>query len=217
MWSILNEEKLSNFLQVLEDQNFQIACITETWFDSQNGKFTAAIKNAGFKLIHSHREGKRGGGTAIMYKNQLKIKKGEESSSKYASFEFSYIIVIYDSTNLILVCIYRKQEVHFKTFYNELESFMDKLSERVEELLVVGDFNVWADAADDQDTKSLMKLMNAYGLTQIVSEPTHREGHTLDHNYINPHGLAVKHTVHSDTFNISTDHYPCIMKLPDCS
>ena len=154
VWSILNEQKLSNFLQVLEDQNFQIACITETWFDSQNGKFTAAIKNAGFKLIHSYREDKRGGGTAIMYRSQLKVKKGEESSSKYESFEFCYIIVSYDSANLILVCIYRKQEVQFKTFCKEFELFMDKLSERVEELLVVGDFNVWADAVDDPDTKS---------------------------------------------------------------
>ena len=217
VWSILNEQKLSNFLQVLEDQNFQIACITETWFDSQNGKFTAAIKNAGFKLIHSYREDKRGGGTAIMYRSQLKVKKGEESSSKYESFEFCYIIVSYDSANLILVCIYRKQEVQFKTFCKEFELFMDKLSERVEELLVVGDFNVWADAVDDPDTKSLMTLMNAYGLTQIVSEPTHREGHTLDHIYVNPHGMTLEHTVHNDTFNISTDHYPCIVKLPGCS
>ena len=73
VWSILNDEKLSNFLQILEDQNFQIACITETWFNTRNGKFTAAIKEAGFKLIHSYREDKPGCGTLIMYKSLTRV------------------------------------------------------------------------------------------------------------------------------------------------
>ena len=68
VWSILNDEKLSNYLQVLEDNNIMIACITETWFDSKEGKFTATIKNAGFEITHAHRENKRGGGVAIIYK-----------------------------------------------------------------------------------------------------------------------------------------------------
>ena len=31
--SILNENKLSNVLQFIEDNNIQVACICETWFD----------------------------------------------------------------------------------------------------------------------------------------------------------------------------------------
>ena len=43
-----------------------IACVTETWFDSKEGKFTATIKKAGFEITHAYRENKRGGGVAIM-------------------------------------------------------------------------------------------------------------------------------------------------------
>ena len=59
VWSILNSEKLDSFLQVLEDNGIHIACITETWFDSRNGKFTSTIKNAGYDIVHSYREKKR--------------------------------------------------------------------------------------------------------------------------------------------------------------
>ena len=74
--SILNDEKRNNVLQVLEDYQIQIACITETWFDSKNGKFTADIKEAGYELAHDFRDGQRGGGTAILYKNNLNVKPG---------------------------------------------------------------------------------------------------------------------------------------------
>ena len=78
-------------LQVFEDNQIQIACITETWFDEDKGTFTSTIKSEGYEIIHSPRSEKRGGGTAIIYKNNLKVKKGAASSSKYQSFEFSYI------------------------------------------------------------------------------------------------------------------------------
>ena len=49
VWSIANEEKLINLLQIIEDRNISIACITETWFDRKNGKFSKTIKDAGYK------------------------------------------------------------------------------------------------------------------------------------------------------------------------
>ena len=90
VWSILNSEKLDSFLQVLEDNGIHIACITETWFDSRNGKFISTIKSGGYDIVHSRKENKRGGGTAIMYRNNFQIKRGESSASKNESFEFSY-------------------------------------------------------------------------------------------------------------------------------
>ena len=68
VWSALNSEKLTDLLLLLEDKNIQVACITETWFDSITANFTALIKERGFEIVHSVREGKRGGGTAIIYK-----------------------------------------------------------------------------------------------------------------------------------------------------
>ena len=83
VWSILNAEKLRNMLQVLEDNEIHIACITETWFDSIKGTFTTAIKEAGFEIVHDAREDKRGGGTAIIYKEKLKVKPGKASCTRF--------------------------------------------------------------------------------------------------------------------------------------
>ena len=34
--SILGKDKRENFLQILDDRNIDIACVCETWFDSQS-------------------------------------------------------------------------------------------------------------------------------------------------------------------------------------
>ena len=86
VWSVLNASKLENLLQIMKDYNISIACISETWFDSQNGPFSKSIKDAGYKLHHANRDKKRGGGTAIIYKKNLMIKDGEASVTDFSSF-----------------------------------------------------------------------------------------------------------------------------------
>ena len=165
VWSILNEEKLSHVLQVFEDNNIQVACITETWFDAGKGKFTSTIKEAGYNIVHGHREDKRGGGTAVIYKENMQVKPGNASSVKYQSFEYSYIYMKANGTKILLLCIYRKQEIPCKTFCSEFEPFIEKLSDTTEVLLVVGDFNIWVDLEGNRDAKQLRTLMSAYGLS----------------------------------------------------
>ena len=174
VWSILNPVKLRSVLQVFEDNNIQIACITETWFDSDKGTFTSTIKGEGYKIHHSPRSDKRGGGTAIIYKENLKVKEGAASSSKYQSFEFSYIYLKNQATRILLLCVYRKQEIACKIFCRELEELLDVVSNTTEALLVVGDFNIWVDVERDGDAKKLTTLMSAYGLSQLIKEPTHK-------------------------------------------
>ena len=58
VWSMLSDQKCSHVLQVLADNEIQVACISETWFDSKNGKYTKSIKEAGYELIHDYREDK---------------------------------------------------------------------------------------------------------------------------------------------------------------
>ena len=142
VWSIQNEKKLDNLLQIIEDLDIQIACICETWFDSLEGTFTKRIEEEGFLIAHAFREEKKGGGAAIIYKKSLKVKPGEVSSSKYISFEFSTVILKYSQAKILLMCIYRKQEQSFKNFREEFESFLDGVGNKAEMLIIVGDFNV---------------------------------------------------------------------------
>ena len=56
--------------------------------------------------------------------------------------------------------------------------------------------------------------MQAYGLTQLINEPTHKNEHTLDQIYINQNQMELVCEVIPGTLDISTDHYPIIFKLP---
>ena len=82
---------------------------------------------------------------------------------------------------MLVVCLYRKQEQSFSNFMAELESFMDRNFHKSDIILLTGDFNVWVDLPNARHNKKLINLMNAYGLFQLVREPTHIAGHTLDH------------------------------------
>ena len=68
-------------------------------------------------------------------------------------------------------------------------------------IVVVGDFNVWFDVTDHA------------GLSQIIYEPTHTAGDTLDHVYINKYQIHVKYFV-DDKLEISTDHFPIFIDFP---
>ena len=218
VWSILNETKLENFLQILEDKNISFACVTETWFDSKCGVFSRTIKRFGFELHHAFREDKRGGGVAMLFKKQLLVKNGGASCSEYSSFEYAYAtITLKSKRRVVLVCLYRKQEVMFEVFFNEFSTFMDKLFCKREILMVVGDFNLWVDVEDNPYTLKFISLMNSYGLTQIVNEPTHRGGHTLDHIYVNSFQIQLQYNVVNENLGFDTDHFPLIISLPAAS
>ena len=120
VWSVLNDTKLENLLQILDDKDIGIACITETWFDTKTGKFSRAIRNHGYEPHHAFRENKRGGGAAIIYKKKLMVKEGEASASHYSSFEYSYVtLTLQSKRRLVLICVYRKQEISFGIFDQE--------------------------------------------------------------------------------------------------
>ena len=215
VWSILNERKLDNFLQIIEDKDISIACVTETWFDSKNGVFSQAIKKRGYELHHAYREDKRGGGTAILYKKQLMVKEGDASSSEYSSFEYVFVtLTLQSKKRVILICLYRKQEISFNLFYDEFTNFMDKILNKGEVMLLVGDFNVWVDCEEDTEAEKLLTLMSAYGLTQVVQDATQREGHTLDHIYVNEFQLLMEHVVLDETLGLNTDHFPLVISIP---
>ena len=80
---------------------------------------------------------------------------------------------------------------------------------------MVGDFNVWVDDENNKDGKMLQTLMSAYGLSQLIRGPTHRNGHTLDQVYTNEEQVTLQYEVHKGTYGITTDHYPCFIEIPN--
>ena len=189
-----DKDKLENFLHVLIDNDISIACITETWFDAESGTFSKSIKDSGYNLFHSFRDNQRGGGTAIMCRKGIDVKKGQSSSSKYESFEYTYAFLKKpnDTRRLLLMCVYRRPEIPIDTFCTEFEMLMDEVWQKAHSMIVVGDLNVWADMKTDKKAKKVGKLFNAFGLSQTIEGATHISGHTLDHIYYNSEQLDIK-------------------------
>ena len=218
VWSVLNPTKLQNFLNNIEDAKVDLACVCETWFDSKNGNFSKMIRDAGYKLHHAYREEKRAGGVAIMYKEKLTVKEEDASTSQYTSFEYACVtLTLQLQRRIVLVCLYRNQEVSFTLFHDELSLFLDKMIFKGDVALIVGDFNVWVEMEEEANANKLQTLMNAYGLSQHVREPTHRNGHTLDQIYFNECQADFKHEVWNDTMGLTTDHFPLCIDLPSCN
>ena len=215
VWSILNEEKLSNFLQIIQDLEANLVCVNETWFNSKKGRFTHQIKEAGYLIYHSYREEKRGGGVAILYKEGLDLKPIETSVTKFSSFEYVLVkIKVSRKQTVVITNVYRKQEIPMSTFIYEFTKHMDKAIEKADLIIAVGDFNVWAEDTNNTDFGKLRTLMNSYGLTQKVHEVTHKNGHILDQVYSNDYQIDLSVEVCSDTHGLPTDHFPVVIHLP---
>ena len=54
----------------MTDLDANVACLCETWFTNDKGKFTYTIEESGFEIYHDFRP-KRGGGVAITYKKNF--------------------------------------------------------------------------------------------------------------------------------------------------
>ena len=113
--------------------------------------------------------------------------------------------------------MYRNQEVTFGRFQDEFTAFMERTMRKDDVLLVLGDFNVWIEVEENQEARKMKTLMNAYGLSQRVKDPTHRGGHTLDHVYVNEQQIELEHEVIKVSLGLTTDHLPIIIKIPSPS
>ena len=75
-WNVRSlNNKINQVMNFLVDNNIIILFVTETWLTDQNNNTTAQIKDHGYKIHHSHRSSRPGGGTALIYKNTVQLTK----------------------------------------------------------------------------------------------------------------------------------------------
>ena len=65
-------------------------------------------------------------------------------------------------------------------FFEEFAEVMQDLAMTKDDLLVVGDLNVYLDVLKDPETRWLMAIIESLGLVQHAVGPTHNRGHMLD-------------------------------------
>ena len=66
-------------------------------------------------------------------------------------------------------------------FFAEFACLLEKLILCQGNLIIIGDINIKWDCINSTETKKYCSILDNFGLKQNVNEPTHMEGHTLDH------------------------------------
>ena len=122
----------------------------------------------------------------------------------YGSFtSFEYVpLQVNSSSQAIFINIYRPSK-YCAYFFDDLVELLSLICTDFDCVLIVGDFNIRVDKPEDRWTKELCCVLDNFGLTQHVTQPTHNRGHILD--LVISKGLNISKVLVSDV--ALSDHY----------
>ena len=183
----LNARSISNksalFVDYVNECKADLVAITETWLSDNDSAVCYEITPAGYKLLHCPRCDRRGGGTALLFRDNINVSKLETVSR--ISFEPSEYLVCTGSLRFRLAIIYRppysvNHPVTVNSFIDEFSEYLESVILSNDVLCLTGDFNIHVDDHNDSAACRFLDLLESMSLTQHVTEPTHELGHTLD-------------------------------------
>ena len=167
-------------MEYVTDYDADVMLLSETWLKSRKSSITATIEEYGYTLKHSIRKNRAketGGGVGVLLKQSLTAK--QVKSKQYQTFEHHAIKVNVKGNKWItFISIYRLDYEPIDLFFTEFRLLLELTI--TEKCIIAGDINIHCDKVDDNHTKQLNNLLEAFNLTQMITEPTHKKGHTLD-------------------------------------
>ena len=187
-WNVHSlNNKCDEVMEHIVDNNADIVFLTETWQKSSHNTVTATIKRYGYTLYHKireHDEKFRGGGIGILCSNQYQVKAKHLKIPKPQSFEFSvYSLAVQEKSDkkctVLLIALYRDQYVPMNIFIDEFDQLVQSLVMLNTYFIISGDFNIWWGTSSD-DAIRFSDLLDSYGLTQHVRQPTNAFNNILD-------------------------------------
>ncbi|XP_072180948.1 uncharacterized protein [Diadema setosum] len=207
-----NFEYLENLLHSLNNFEFSVIGISETWLH-QNSPDIFNLPN--HKLVRADRQGKRGGGVAFYIAQNLQFKIRSEITLRYAETLFIEIENPL-SKNVIIGLIYRPPDLNCELFCDELDLYLHKIGNESKHVFIFGDFNInFSPTSDNNNSLNFMHLMYSYGFMSIINKPTR----------INPHSSTQIDNIFSNVYNNTimggilcsevSDHLP-IFSICEC-
>ena len=184
---VMNAQSLNNKAGELTDfvceYRPDIVARTETWFYETESASRTLCTPSGYNLLDHPRVNRRGGGTGVLFRNNLSVKKSD--AGELRTFEYSEWDVLAGTQRTHLVIIYRipysvAHPVTTSVFLEEFSKFLESTVFCANHLLITSDFNIHMDVADDTDAVRLHELLESVGLQQHVTVPPHISEHTLD-------------------------------------
>ena len=169
------------------DHELDLLALTETWIKADSTSTISEICPRGFNFYHTPRASRRGGGVGLMFNKSLKILK--QQVENFRSFEAMEVLLHTQSSSVPvrIIILYRlhhnkkKNNLTADMFHQDFSQLLERLVSSSGKLLLLGDFNLHVDQpVFDCQAAKFLDLLNMHSLTQHVTVPTHRSGHTLD-------------------------------------
>ncbi|KAI4800683.1 hypothetical protein KUCAC02_009526 [Chaenocephalus aceratus] len=204
--ALLNVRSLAGKTFLINDfiteHNLDFMFLTETWIE-QNNSAAVLIESTppNFSFMSQERMHKKGGGVAILFNDSIQCRK-----TSYGNFDsFEYVALqLKCSSRALFLNIYRPPK-YCASFFDDLTELLSIVCIDFDRLVIVGDFNIHVDNPQDRGAKELFCVLDSYGLTQHVTEPTHNKGHTLD--LIISKGLNISKVVVTD---VALSDHSCV-------
>ena len=126
---MLNVRSLRNKTTVFQDfvldHGLDVVCICETWLTSCDDAVIADLRPEGFTFKHLPRASRRGGGIALLFRDELKLTV--KPLPTYESFETMMCTLTVVSTSVDIVVIYRPPNTRFNKFLEDFSLMLDEL------------------------------------------------------------------------------------------
>jgi hypothetical protein len=176
--------KTADFTEFISDNDIDLCMVSETWLKAEDDAKRSECQMDGY-IFHDQPRNKSnfGGGTAILYKANLKVTKCAGGCME--SYEYSEWVINAPRMPIRNVIIYRppytkEHPVTGKRFIEQFSDYLETLIICTEELLISGDFNMHVDDPENINANDLLNLLTSFGLKQHVGTKTHISGHILD-------------------------------------
>jgi len=173
--------------EYVKEKDLAMCCITETWLRPGDDSVIDDLCPEGYSYVGQPRQAgsaTRGGGFGIVYKTGLHLHQQPCPVDNITSFEV-LSITMKDDDPLSLFLVYRpppshKNRLTTAQFLQEIQLFLAAVSAIQHHVCVLGDFNLHMDDPADSSSKQFSALLQSFGLSQLVTAPTHRSSHILD-------------------------------------
>ena len=185
--SVLNARsiynKLQSFQNYVQDNNTTICAITETWLSNDESDLRyKEVPPPGYKILSkSCKNGKKGGGIAVVYKASLNIKECTTSPQTSEIMEYIKLTTNFKRIVCNIYIIYLIPNTSVFQFWSELSDLMENnVLEDHGHKIMLGDFNIHMDKPEHPDTITFYDFLESFDLFNFTTFPTHISNHTLD-------------------------------------